>query len=204
MKPKNGNGDAFDAFAKPKATAKKAASNKIAAKDVTAEIKTAVDIVINNKAKIKALKADQDEAGILIIDHVYPQQENLARENMYCKTFSVEGNVGTLFYTTIDKFVVPKEENVQNEIRKLLGKQFDDYFRMFRTVTFTEDAMQDKKLVNDMVAVAQKHGYAVPEVFTIVDELATVKNMDEKQFELPKAKLAALRTLIKQYKATLK
>lgn len=198
------NGNAFDAFASGKKPASKKASNKIAAKNVTGEIKTAVDLVINHKAKIKALKAEQDQAGTLIIEHVYPQQEVLARENNYCKSFTVEGNVGTLTYTTIDKFSVPKENEVHEEIRKLLGKQFDTFFSMHRTVTFTEDAMQNKKLVNDMVAVAQKHGLEVPEVFTIVDELTAVKSMDEKQFDLPKAKLAALRTLIKQYKATLK
>jgi len=199
-KPKN----AFDAFASKKPAASKKASNKIAATDLTAEVKTAVDQVIAIKAKMKALKAEQEGHEITIIDHVFPQQEKHAREGNYSKSFTVKGDDGTVTYTTQDKFSVPKDEAVHEEIEKLLGKAFNDYFRMFRTVKFTEDAMQDAKLVNALVAVAQEHGYDVPDVFQITDELATVKGMDEKQFELPKAKLAALRTLIKQYKATIK
>lgn len=201
-KKKTGNGDAFDAFAGKKTPAKKT-SPKIPA-EVTEDVRNAVDLAINNKAQIKLLDAETKKAELVIIEHVYPQQESAAREGNYCKSFTVEGNDGALTYTTIDKFSVPKEQEVEDEIRKLLGKDFDKYFRMLRTVKFTEKAMQDKALVNDMVAVAQEHDYEVPDVFSIVDELATMKGLDESQFNLPKAKLAALRTLIKQYKASLK
>ena len=195
---------AFDKFASSKKPASKKASTKVAVTNVTDEVKNAVDTVINTKAQIKTLKASQDKAGVTIIEHVYPQQDALAREDRYEKSFTIEGADGTLTYTTIDKFSVPKEDAVHDELRKLLGKKFDSFFRMFRSVTFTEEAMQNEKLINDMVAVIEKHELNVPDVFVITDELATVKGMDEKQFELPKAKLAALRTLIKQYKATLK
>ncbi len=201
-KKKTGNGNAFDAFAGKKTPAKKT-SPKIPA-EVTEEVKNAVDLAISNKAQTKLLEAETKKAELIIIEHVFPQQEAAARKDNYCKSFTVEGNEGTLTYTTIDKFSVPKEDDVEAEIRKLLGKDFDTYFRMLRTVKFTEEAMQDKDLINDMVAVAQEHDYEVPDVFSIVDELATVKGMDKSQFNLPKAKLAALRTLIKQYKASLK
>lgn len=196
--------NAFDAFAKPAAPAKKSASKKIAASNITPEVAKAVDAIIETKAKIKALKAEEEQAEITIVEHVFPQQESEARNGNYCKSFTVQGNEGVVTYTTQDKFSVPKEEDIQEEIRSLLGKEFDKYFRMFRTVTFKDEAMQDAELVNDLVAVAKEHGYDVTDVFTIVDSLATVKDMDEKQFELPKAKLATLRTLIKQYKATIK
>jgi hypothetical protein len=202
MAKKKTDENAFDAFAGKKTPAKKT-SPKITAQ-VNDEVKAAVDQAITNKAQVKLLEAETKKAELVIIEHVYPQQEIAAREGNYCKSFTVEGNDGTLTYTTIDKFSVPKEEDVEEEIRKLLGKEFDNYFRTLRTVKFTEEAMQDKNLINDMVAVAQEHKYEVPDVFTIVDELTTKKGMDESQFKLPKAKLAALRTLIKQYKASLK
>lgn len=201
-KKKTGNENAFDAFAGKKTPAKKT-SQKIPAK-VTNEIKKCVDLTITNKAQIKRLDVETKKAELTIIEHVYPQQETAAREGNYCKSFTVEGNDGAVTYTTVDKFSVPKEDNVEAEIRQLLGKDFDTYFRTVRTVQFTEEAMQDKGLINDMVAVAQEHKYNVPDVFSIVDELATMKGMDESQFNLPKAKLTALRTLIKQYKASLK
>ncbi len=204
MAAKKKPANAFDAFA-GKSTAKKSSSKKIAATDLTKEVKEAVDMAINEKAQVKMHEALQKKAEVLIIDHVFPQQEKEARGNNYCKSFTVEGNEGaSLTYTTIDKFSVPKEDDVEEEIRKLLGKDFDRYFRTLRTVKVSEDAMQNEKLVNDLVAVAQEHGYEVPDVFTITDQLATIKGMDEKQFNLPKAKLAALRTLIKQYRATVK
>jgi len=202
MAKKKNSGNAFDAFAGKKTPAKKT-SPKIIAK-VTDDVREAVDLAITNKAQVKSLEAETKKAELVIIEHVFPQQETAAREGNYCKSFTVEGNDGALTYTTIDKFSVPKEQEVEDEIHKLLGKDFNTFFHMLRTVKFTEKAMQDKDLINDMVVVAQEHDYEVPDVFSIVDELATVKGMDESQFNLPKAKLAALRTLIKQYKASLK
>lgn len=201
---KKSAGNAFDAFA-GKSKPNKTASKKIAARDITPEIAAAVDTAIKEKAKAKMHEAEQKKAEVLIIEHVFPQQEAEARDGNYCKSFTIEGaESASLTYTTIDKFSVPKDNDVEAELRKLLSKDFDKFFRTLRTVKLSEDAMQDEKLVNDLVAVAKEHGYEVPDVFTITDELATIKGMDEKQFNLPKAKLAALRTLIKQYRATIK
>lgn len=197
--------NAFDAFATAKPKAKKSSSLKIAATGLTDEHKLAADLVMANKAKIKQLKAEQDIAERALIDHVYPQQEELARKGTYCKSFTVEGTDGTLLtITTADKWSVSKDANAQEELRKLLDKQFDKYMRMKRTVKLTEDAQEDKKLIEGFIAVAEKHGYTVPEVFEIIDELACQKGMDEDQFGLPKAKLAVFRTICKQYKATVK
>lgn len=205
MKNAKPAGNAFDAFAKTTAPTKKSASKKIAAIGVSEDVRNAVDTVISAKAKIKALKANLEEAEATVIGHVYPQQEAHARDGNYCKSFTVDGNDNSLVtVTTADKFSVPKEEAVHEELKKLLGKQFNIYLETRRKVEFTEDAMQDKGLINDMVAVAQKHGYEVPDVFSIVDSLATVEGTDENQFNLPKAKLAAFRTMVKQYKATVK
>lgn len=194
----------FDAFATAKPAAKKSASAKIAA-DMTPEVQTAVDLVIKNKAAIKALKAELEQAELEIIEHVYPQQEKHARDGNYCKSFTVTGTNGAVAtVTTGDKWSVPKDTGVWDALKKLLAKQFDKFMHMVRTVSLTEKAMNDTKLINDFVAVAVEHGYEVTEAFTIVDQLACQKGMDETQFTLPKAKLAEFRSLVKQYKATIK
>lgn len=198
--------NAFDKHASTKKTPAKKASAKIAATGISDEIRQAVDLVVDNKAKIKALKAELDIAEAAIIGHVFPQMDEEARKNNYCKSFTVEGTTAekTVTVTHGDKWSVPKDPAVHEELKKLLAKKFNEFMKMKRTVNLTDKAMNDDNLIGKFVEVAEELGYTVPEAFTIIDELVCEKGMDEKQFTLPKAKLAAFRTLVKQYKATVK
>ena len=204
MAKKKKDANAFDAFASTSGPAK-SASKKIAVEGITPELKEQVDLIIGNKAKIKALKATQNQAELALMEHVFPQQEAHARAGNFCKSFTIVGTGdNSLTITWPDKWSVPKEPEVHTGIKGLLGKLFDNLFKMVRKVTLTDKAMNDGDLINDFVAVAKERGYEVPEAFTITDALICAKDMDQKQFDLPKAKLATLRTMIKQTKATIK
>lgn len=195
----------FDAFASTSGPTKSSASKKIAVEDITPELKVQVDLIIGNKAKIKALKAMQDQAELALIEHVFPQQETHARAGNFCKSFTIVGtDDNSLTITWPDKWSVPKEPEVHTRIKGLLSKLFDNFFKTVRKVTLTDEAMNNNDLIDDFVAVAKERGYEVPEAFIITDALVCVKDMDEKQFSLPKAKTATLRTLIKQTKPTIK
>jgi len=198
--------NALDAFASTPTKASKKKATKIEAK-VTIKIKRAVDTVLEKKAAIKKLLIEQAEAEMTIIDHVLPQQEAEAREGNFAKSFTVMGTNADLAPLTVtwpDKFSVPKDEKVHEEIRKILAKKFDEYMEKVRTVTFTEEAMKNNKLLKALINTVVAEGMEVKDVFKIEDILKTIKGTDEKQFELPVAKLAALREFIVQAKPALK
>jgi len=198
--------NALDAFASTEKSSTKKKNPKIAAA-VTIKIKRAVSTVILKKAEIKKLQIELAEAEKIVIDHVAPQQEVQARDGNFAKSFTVmstDEQLQPLTITWPDKFSVPKDEKIHAEIRKILAKKFDEYIVKKRTVTFTPEAMKNNGLLKALITTVVEEGLEVPDVFKIVDELKTIKGMDEKQFELPVSKLALLKELITQTKPAIK
>ena len=192
----------FDTIAKP-AAAKKAASNKIAA-EVTDDIKVAVDTVIAHKAEISRLEAELDESSDSIRDHIFKQQAKHARSGNYAKTFSVPGNTGNLTYVASDRWTLPKETELQEALKKFLGKRFDEWFESKRTITLNEVVSENAELVGEIQKVLEKADINIADAFTVVDTLKTKKDLDENQFDLDDKQLTQFRTICKQYKAGLK
>lgn len=193
----------FDSIAKKNGTAGKKAASKIAA-SVTTKIKKTVDTIINHKAKIKQIKAELDIAEQTVIEHVQPQQEAQARSGNYSKSFYVEGEKGSLTYTTQDKFTIAKDEEVHNAIENLLGKDFDNFVQYKRTITLLPKVQDNAALINKIVKAITDAGIDLEEAFEVKDVLVTQPDVDKKQYELPASKLTEFQTLVKQYKPALK
>ena len=194
--------DPFAKIATKTGTTKKAAS-KIAAA-VTKKIKDSVDKVIDLKAKIKSLKADQDVAEQLIIDHVRPQQDSQARAGNYSKSFFVEGAKGSLTYTTQDKFTIEKSDDVHEALSEMLGDRFDEYLKYVRTITLKPAVQENATLINKIIKACTTAGISIEDAFEVKDVLVTQKDLDVKQYEMEAAELEEFRTLVRQYKASLK
>ena len=193
----------FDAIAKP-VTAKKAASNKIAA-EVNEEISNAVDLIIAHKAEIKRLEAELEDNSDKVRDHVFIQQAGHARKGNYAKTFDVKGNTGNVTYVASDRWTLPKEAEIQEALRKFLGdKRFSEWFELRRTITLNEAVSENPDLVGKIQKVLEAAGLSLADAYTVVDTLKTKKDLDENQFELDDKTLTQFRTICKQYKAGLK
>ena len=194
--------NAFDKIATPAKPKKGKKSTKIAA-EVNDEIKIAVDEVIRLKAKIKSLAQTLEDNETLVIDHVRPQQDEHARNGNFSKSFEVEGEKGSLVYTTSDKFSMPTDEDTLAELKKLVGpKKYDEIVEIVRVVSIKSEVLKDDKLVNKIVGVLAKAG--IDNIFDVVDKPVAVSGLDVKQYELPEDKLEIFRTLVKQAKASLK
>ena len=197
------NTNPFDSIATPKSESKKK-STKITA-EINDEVKKAAGEVIKLKAEITSLKAKQEEKESLIISHILPQQEKHAREGNFSKSFLVEyDNEKSLTLTTADVFSVPEDEESQEAIKKLLGKEFDTYFEYVRSITLKPEIQNDPKFIQKLAKVVSDAGMNLGDAFEVTDTLETKKDMDRKQYELPETKLNVLRTLISQRKASLK
>ena len=195
--------DPFGKIAKKNGTASKSAANKIAAA-VTPKIKQTVDRVINLKAQIKQLEADESQAEQTIIDHVMPQQELQARQGNFSKSFFVEGASTSLTYTTTDKFSIPKDEDVHEEIKKLLGPKFEEFFEYKRTVALNPKVQENTPLVNKIIKACETAGVSMAEAFDVTDVLVSKKDLDKRQYELDANTLAIFKSMVKQYKPSLK
>ncbi len=194
----------FDKIASKKATTTKKSSVNVTA-NVSDDVSDAVDDFIAAKAQIKSLQADLVENEQIIIDHVMPQQDKLARKGEYTKSLRVPGNgENAVTYTRSDKFSVPQEDEDISEIKKLVGKKFNAFFKTERVVSVKSGVLSDEKKTQKLINACEKAGLDIGEYFDVTDKLQTVKGLDEKQYQLSKDKLETFRTLVKQAKPALK
>lgn len=194
---------AFDKIAKKVCDAPKSASTKIQA-EVTEEIQTKVDQFVANKAELKRLEADQKDIETTIIEHVRPQQDELAYCGSFTKSLQVQGKTQTITFVTMDKFSVPQDEASQAEIKKVLGKKFDEFFETKRSITLKDTVLKDEKTLDKIAAACEKAGLNIADIFDVGDKLVAKDDMDRKQYELTKKNLDIFRTLVRQAKPALK
>jgi hypothetical protein len=195
----------FDKLAKKGGTSgSKKASTRVAA-SVTPDISGKVDVILKHKAEIKRLEAEQKSAEQDIIEHVRPQQDNLARSGQFTKSLDVPGNTGSLTYVTADRFSVPQDEDTQGEVRNVIGEdKFDDFFAVVRTVSVKKGVLDDEEATGKLIGALEKAGLDISDFFDVEDKLAAKSDLDRKQYELDEDKLAVFRTLVKQSKPSLR
>jgi hypothetical protein len=192
----------FDALASaPKASTSKS-TVEVAAK-VDDKVKGAVDVIIKAKAAIAAAEREQGEAETLVIGHVRPQQDDLARSGQFTKSLIVEGNTGNLTYTTVDKFSVPQDADTQAALKTLLGNKYDDFFQKVRTISLTPAVQENQELINKIVKAVTDAGITLGEAFEVKDVIKATKDLDRRQYDLGK-KLDEFRSLVRQNKPGLK
>jgi len=196
-------GDPFAAIAKPSAPVSKTKSSKPTA-EVTNEIRNAVDLLIAHKAEIKRLEAESTESEALIIDHVRPQQDDLAREGKFTKSLEVPGNTGALTYVTSDRFSVPNETDAIDSLKRLLGATFEDWFETKRTITLKKEAAEDQDFIQKLLKACEAAGMTIGDAFDVTDKLIAKPDLDQKQYGLSMKDLGIFRTLVRQSKPALK
>jgi len=201
---------AFDTLAKPKGAASKSSSTHILA-EVTPEVKAAVDNAIILKQEIKAKEGQLKVAEDIVIGHVQPQQDSLARSGNFTKSLLVEGNDGNVLYNTADQFSVTamnKAEGgaaVQEAVGNLIGQErYATWFKKKRTIALREDVVQDADKISKIVAAMAAAGLSIGEFFSVTDAVVHCEDLDRKVYDLDDQTLAEFRALVPPRKASLK
>lgn len=201
---------AFGALAKPKASASKSSAPKVIAQ-VTPEIMTAVDSVITIKQEIKAKEGELAVQEGIVIGHVSPQQDNLARAGDFTKSLLVEGNAGNVLYNTADSFSVTAMnkaeggEAVQEAVKNLIGdERYVAWFKKKRTIALKENVVLDQEKIGAIVAAMRAAGLELGEYFNVTDVVVHCEDLDRKQYELDDQTLGEFRALVPPRKAALK
>jgi hypothetical protein len=172
--------------------------------EVTDDIQNKVDLFVDNKAKLKQLDADQGILETAIIEHVRPQQDEMAFCGSHTKSLKVPGHNYELTYVTMDKFSVPQDEAPKKAIKDLVKGKFDDMFETKETYLIKEEIAKDDKKMNELATACEKAGIDIALYFTRVEKLVAKKDLDVTQYELGPKGLETFRTLVRQAKAALK
>ena len=174
---------------------------------VSKVVAKSIDDFVAIKAQIVSATADLANLEIGIIAHLQELQDKMAYEGDFEGSLRAEGLIKEIIitYVTSDKFTVPQDEASLAELKRLLGKTYDDLFEIKRVVTMKKEALKNEDLLNKIVAVCEKSGMALNEAFEVGDKVVAKKGLNQKQYSvIPKDKLPIFRTLVKQNKAALK
>jgi len=195
--------DLFGSIATKKSSDSKSKTTKIAA-TVTDEIKAVVDNVISLKSQIAALEANKGDYEEKIRSHVSAQQDELGYAGKYNKTFSVEGNSGSVSYVATDKFSTVKPE-VLDSVQELLGDNFDECFQNIRTITLRPEAVENRDFIEKLQKALTAAGLELQEAFEVTDTVKAKPDLDANVYKfVPKSKLPTFRALVKQTKASIR
>ena len=197
--------NAFDSIAKKTATEKPSKKSDIPQAEVNTAIQAAVDTFVTTKATIKTAEAQLKELETTIIEHVRPQQDELAYCGSFTKSLKVPGKDSSVLFSTSDRFSVPQEPETQTAIKELVGtKNYDAFFQIKRTISVKSTVITDEDKLNTMAQAIEKAGLSVADYFDVADKVVARDNLDLNQYKLPKARLASFRTLVRQNKPALK
>lgn len=195
--------NAFDRIATKSADKKSSSTTKKQA-STTETVQKTVDELIANKAQMAKLTQAISDNESIIIGHVMPQYENLARKGEFTKSLEVMGKKGRLLFVTSDSFSVPQDEDSLNALQELLGDLFDNFFEKKRAISIKETALKDEKILNKVAAACTKAGLNIADIFEVGDKVVAKDDLDRKQFEVPEEKYPTFKALVHQKKPALK
>lgn len=141
--------------------------------------KRAVDTHIKNKAKIKQLTAEMKDADSNIINEVMPQYVEKGRSGDFTKTLEVQGNDGSVIVVTADSFSVPQDEDIQTELKELIG---DDMYAEFfeKSTGYRISPEAPDEVIDALVDAAQEKGIDVSSLFVSETKLTAKPDLDRK------------------------
>ena len=193
----------FEALAtipKP-ATAK---DDKVAA-TTNPEISALVDKILEHKAEIARLTAEQKQFEEQVIAHVQPQQDTLAYAGKYTNSMTVDGVNKKVLYITSDKFSVAQDEATHIALKQLLGSKYNEIFSKKRSISLKEGMDNNQDFIKALILALNEAKISFADTFTVVDKTYPAKDLAENQYSYIKKKdLPQWRTLCTQAKAALK
>jgi hypothetical protein len=193
---------AFDKISTKTTTAKSKSTKPTA--EVNPATAVQVDQYVANKGELARLEAEQLDLATAIVAVVQPQQDKLALTGNFTKSLDVPGMSSKVVYVTSDRFSVPQDDETLAEIRKLVGKKYDEFFETKATISLKANVTKDEKLLNKIASACEKAGLDIGTIFDKVDKVVAKDDLDLHQYDLPTEKLPIFRALVKQSKPALK
>jgi len=196
---------AFDKIAKK--AEEKTKKSSIPTVAVPKNIAKNIDEFVAVKATIASSKTELLTLETGIIAHLQELQDKMAFEGDFEGSLRAQGlkEEAIITYVTSDRFTAPQDEASLAELKRLLGKTYDDLFEIKRVVTMKKEALENEAILNKIASLCEKSGMLLNEAFEVGDKVVAKKGLNEKQYlSIPKDKLPIFRTLVRQYKASLK
>jgi hypothetical protein len=170
--------------------------------DVPEYVEKAAEKVVELKVEIKEKEGELESQGKVVTDFCGNKQDGMGFKGMFNKSYYVPaGKFGQLLYSTQNRFKISTE--AEADIKKLLGKAYDDLICKKITVTLKEGVLDNEELTNELEALL---GDKFDKFFEVTPKLFAKEGFDKDIYRVVKTpeKLGEVRAVVEPYKPSLK
>lgn len=162
------------------------------------ELARALDILVEAKQAEKEAKANIKLAEDGLIKFVREKQDADGFAGSYAGSYELQGNqsVKAIF---VDKFSVPQEADVIDELKKLLKAKFSEVIEEELSIAIKPEVLKDEEKRNQL---AERFGSDFGEYFDVVSSWSVKSGLKEGVYQIAgnEARLAKIREFVKQNK----
>ena len=169
--------------------------------NLSKDMKKRIETFLDAKKRAKNATAEMQAEEPAIIEYARKAQDTEAFEGKYNGSYNIGGLVK---FVTQDRFSCPQDKEVQEEIKKVLGKDYDNIIESEVSVTLKPEVFTDEKLKKELVKMV---GSRFSEFFITESRLSVKTGFAQEQYRIAggsQEKLEEIRSLIPQYKPSLK
>lgn len=165
-----------------------------------ADIKDAVDHYVEHKKLMKEHKAEMDAAGDAIIDYAETERDKDGFAGNFSKSYDVHGNKEEVKFVTSNRFSVNADD--EELLTELLGVgKFAELFETLFNVELRDEVLKDEALQKELMDLI---GDKFSKFFTTHKTLRVAADFDSKIYLLDEDDVNSLRSIVKQYKPSLR
>ncbi len=163
------------------------------------DVKSAVDHYVENKKLMKEHKAEMDAAGDAIIDYAETERDKDGFAGNFSKSYDVHGDKEEVKFVTSNRYSVNADD--EELLTELLGGKFAELFETLFNVELKPEVLADEKLQGELMKLI---GDKFSKFFTSTKTLRVADDFDKKIYLLDEDDVASLRSIVKQYKPSLR
>ena len=164
-----------------------------------ADVKDAVDHYVEHKKLMKEHKAEMDAAGDAIIDYAETERDKDGFAGNFSKSYDVHGNKEEVKFVTSNRYSVNADD--EELLTELLGGKFAELFETLFNVELKDEVLKDEKLQKELMDLI---GDKFSKFFTTTKTLRVADDFDKKIYLLDEDDVNSLRSIVKQYKPSLR
>jgi len=202
-KGKGNNGLDFDSMlsSNTKAKADKPKKNEMPVLNgLSDDMKSRIERYLEAKKEKKNAEADMKTEEPAIIEFARKAQDKNAFAGNYNGSYNIGGLVK---FVTQDRFSCPQDEDVQKEVKKVLGKYYEEIIETEVSVSLKPEVFTNKKLKEELVKII---GSRFSEFFVTETKISVKEGFAQEQYKIAgsQKKLDDIRALLPQYKPSIR
>lgn len=163
------------------------------------EVKLSVDDYMKHKKLMNEHKAEMDLHGDIIIDYAEDKRDKDGFTGNYSKSYKINGNTDEVKFVTSNRYSLNADD--EELLREMLAGKFAEFIEENFNVELKPEVLESEELQNELMSLI---GDKFSKFFTTTKTLRVVDDFDRKIYLLDENDVKNLRTIVKQYKPSLR